>query len=87
MPWISDSQATVELIETRRLIETGIMELAVERATDKEIRQIGKVTDEMSAAADSGNIAKYQESAVEPATVGPCPPDAMLEFYFRTFFP
>lgn len=61
LPFISDSQATLELIETRRLIETGMMELAVERATENEIRQIGKVMDEMSAAASSGNIAEYQE--------------------------
>lgn len=61
LPFMSDRQATVELIETRRLIETGMIELAVERATESEIRQIGKVMDEMSAAAGSGNIAEYQE--------------------------
>jgi DNA-binding FadR family transcriptional regulator len=61
LPFMSDSQATAELIETRRLIETGMMELAVARATEKEIRQIGKVMDEMSAAADKGDIAEYQE--------------------------
>jgi GntR family transcriptional repressor for pyruvate dehydrogenase complex len=61
LPFISDSQATVELIETRRLIEIGMIELAVERATENEVWQIGKVVDEMRTAADSGNIAEYQE--------------------------
>ena len=61
LPFMSDGQATGELLETRRLIETGMMELAVERATENEIRHIGKVMDEMSAAASSGNIAEYQE--------------------------
>jgi GntR family transcriptional repressor for pyruvate dehydrogenase complex len=61
MPLISDSQATIELIETRRLIETGMMEFAVERATDKEIGQISKIMDDMSAAAERGDITAYQE--------------------------
>ena len=61
LPLMSDSQATIELIETRRLIESGMMELAVERATEKEVRQIGKVMDDMTAAADKGDINEYQE--------------------------
>lgn len=61
LSFMSDSQATVELIETRRLIETGMIELAVERATESEIQQIDKVMEGMSAASDSGNIAEYQE--------------------------
>lgn len=61
LPLMSDIQATVELIETRRLIETGMMELAVEQASDKEIRQIGKVMDEMLNSAKNGHIAEYQE--------------------------
>jgi len=61
LPLMSDNQATIELIETRRLIETGMIELAVERVTEKEIGQIGKVVDDMSAAADKGDIVEYQE--------------------------
>ncbi|MCG8641241.1 MAG: FadR family transcriptional regulator [Desulfobacterales bacterium] len=59
-PFLSDKQATAELNETRRLIEIGMIELAVERATDEEIAQIGEIVDEMVEAVRSDEIGDYQ---------------------------
>jgi GntR family transcriptional regulator, transcriptional repressor for pyruvate dehydrogenase complex len=60
-PLLSDSQATIELIETRRLIETGMTELAVMRASNKEIKQLGEIIDGMAASLHSNEIADYQQ--------------------------
>ena len=59
-PFLSDKQATTELNETRRLFEIGMIELAVERATDVEIEQIGEVVDGMVEAVRSNEISDYQ---------------------------
>ena len=39
-PMLSDSQATFELLETRRIVEIASMRLAVERITKEEIRSL-----------------------------------------------
>jgi GntR family transcriptional repressor for pyruvate dehydrogenase complex len=60
-PFLSDAEGVIELTETRRLIETGMIELAVARATDEEIAEIGRVMDESVEAAERGNLAEYRE--------------------------
>jgi GntR family transcriptional repressor for pyruvate dehydrogenase complex len=61
LPFLSDAEGVIELTETRRLIETGMIGLAVVRATDEEIAEIGRVMDESAEAASRGDIAQYQE--------------------------
>jgi GntR family transcriptional repressor for pyruvate dehydrogenase complex len=61
LPFLSDAEGVIELTETRRLIETGMIGLAVVRATDEEIAEIGRVMDESAEAAGRGDIAQYQE--------------------------
>jgi GntR family transcriptional regulator, transcriptional repressor for pyruvate dehydrogenase complex len=58
-PFMSDIQGTVELTEARRLIETGMVALAVVKATDEEIFEIGRVLKEAVKAARKGNIEGY----------------------------
>lgn len=58
---LSDQEGTIQLTEARRVIETGIVELAVERATAHELDQIGRIVDLMVAAAAKKDISGYQE--------------------------
>ena len=60
LPFMSDAQGTIELIETRRLFESGMIALVVVRATDEEIAEIGKVMDEMKDAVSRNAIDDYQ---------------------------
>jgi len=60
-PFLSDAAGVIELTETRRLIETGMIGLSVVRATDEEIAEIGRVMEESAEAAGRGDIAQYQE--------------------------
>jgi GntR family transcriptional repressor for pyruvate dehydrogenase complex len=61
LPFMSDAQGTIELIETRRLFETGMIALVVIRASDEEIAEIGAVIEEMQEAVLQNNINRYQE--------------------------
>ena len=58
---MSDAQGTIELIETRRMFETGMIALVVVRASDEEIAEIGKVMDEMEDAFSRNAVNDYQE--------------------------
>jgi GntR family transcriptional repressor for pyruvate dehydrogenase complex len=49
-PIISDSMASRELIEARRFIEIGTVELASRRATATDIRKIGDLAEKMTCA-------------------------------------
>jgi len=61
LPFMSDAQGTIELIETRRLFETGMIALVVVRASDQEIAEIGSVMDEMRDAVSRSAVDDYQE--------------------------
>jgi GntR family transcriptional regulator, transcriptional repressor for pyruvate dehydrogenase complex len=61
LPFMSDMKGTIELIETRRLFESGMIELAVVRATEKEIVEIGRVIKRMEVAVSLNKVGEYQE--------------------------
>jgi GntR family transcriptional repressor for pyruvate dehydrogenase complex len=61
LPFMSDAQGTIELIETRRLFETGMIALAVVRASEDEIAQIGRVLDGMQRALQNQSTNDYQQ--------------------------
>ncbi len=61
---LSDSQAFSELIEARRFIEVGAIELAVEHATDEQIQEMGKLVDEMDQTVAKRAIDQYTEKNV-----------------------
>ena len=61
LPFMSDAQGTIELTEIRHLIETGMIALAVVRATNEEIAEIGGVLKEAVKAARKGNIEEYYQ--------------------------
>lgn len=63
-PLISDRQATIELIETRRFIEIGAAELAVKNGTAEQVREMGLLIDEMTRAINEGRIDDYIEQDV-----------------------
>jgi GntR family transcriptional repressor for pyruvate dehydrogenase complex len=48
-PLIADTKATLELIEARRFVELGAVELAVKNATDDEVKEMGVIVDQMHA--------------------------------------
>jgi GntR family transcriptional repressor for pyruvate dehydrogenase complex len=59
LPLISDSQGVQELIEARRVIEVDMVELAVERSSDAELKQLGMILEEMTLMVESGRIEDY----------------------------
>ena len=61
LPFMSDAQGTIELTEIRHLIETGMIALAVVRATNEEIAEIGLVLKKALKAARKGNIEEYYQ--------------------------
>lgn len=63
-PLIADADATVELIEARRFIELGTVELAVKNATEEEMRQMGLLVDAMAGMLQSGDNRGYTEKNV-----------------------
>jgi len=64
-PMMSDAIATEELIDCRRFIETGTVELAVRNATDEEIEEIGVLVKKMKKATSEKKAEDYQELDVE----------------------
>jgi GntR family transcriptional repressor for pyruvate dehydrogenase complex len=61
MSILSDEQGTIQLTEVRRIIETGMVELAVERATEGEMAQIASVMQAMEKTAAENDIPGYRE--------------------------
>lgn len=49
-PLVSNREASMELMETRRIVETGLAGMAAKRATDAEIAELGQVLADMDAA-------------------------------------
>ena len=62
LPLISDADATIELIEARRMVEVSTVTLAVAKATDEEIREIGKALAEMADAAGRDQVNEFLQS-------------------------
>lgn len=60
-PLVSDSKATLELLEARRFIEVGVVELTVRHATAKDTLALGKIVNQMRPALDQGRMKKYAE--------------------------
>ncbi len=63
-PLMSDAQGTADLIEARRFLEVDCIELAVEKATDQEIRKLGLLVEEMAAAVRENRLDDYVEKDV-----------------------
>ncbi len=58
-PFISDADATFELIASRRLIEAAMVELAAENATEKDIRKMEVLLDDMTGALEERRTDEY----------------------------
>ncbi|NIQ39482.1 MAG: FCD domain-containing protein [Proteobacteria bacterium] len=63
-PLMADVSATVELIEARRSIEVGAVELAVDHATPEEIREMGALINDMTEALKAGDATAYTEKNI-----------------------
>ena len=58
-PLMDDPNATVELIEARRVVEVGAVELAAQHATQAQINQMGKLVKEMERLQEKGDTSAY----------------------------
>lgn len=58
-PLVSDTNATLKLLEARRLIEVSVVDLAVENATQNDIRKMGKLVQEMTRALEEDRTEDY----------------------------
>lgn len=63
-PLMADAQATIELIEARRFMEVGAVELAVSRATEGQIRQMGALVEDMTKMLEVGDADGYTEKNI-----------------------
>ncbi|MEW5912176.1 MAG: FadR/GntR family transcriptional regulator [Thermodesulfobacteriota bacterium] len=59
LPLISDAEATLQLVEARRVIELGVVSLAVTRASQEELEAIGQLLAEMERAVARGDVETY----------------------------
>jgi GntR family transcriptional regulator, transcriptional repressor for pyruvate dehydrogenase complex len=64
-PLVSDEPASLELIEARRFIEIGAVELAVAHATVKDVRKMGSLIRDMKRALDEGRPREYSALDME----------------------
>ncbi|MEW5722706.1 MAG: FadR/GntR family transcriptional regulator [Thermodesulfobacteriota bacterium] len=60
-PLVSDEAATLELVEARRFLETGVVELAVERATMADVRRLGRLVKDMTIALKEDRTDEYTQ--------------------------
>lgn len=60
-PLIDDHQATVELIDARRVIEVGAVELAAQFVTDAQLKEMGMLLEEMTRLLEKGDTKGYTE--------------------------
>lgn len=58
-PLIDDPSATVELIEVRRVVEVGAVELAAVNAGAKQIKQLGRLVQDMEKLQEKGDTNAY----------------------------
>ena len=61
LPLIDDARATFELLETRRIIEMGAVELAVVHAGDDQIQELGKLVEKMEKAYAGGRVDEFMK--------------------------
>lgn len=61
LPLVSNAEGTRELIEARRIVEVGMVELAVQKGTDAQVQQMGNLVEEMSGAIKNDNLTEYIE--------------------------
>ena len=60
-PLVSDIHATLKLIEARRFIEVGVVELAVENAEPEDIKNLGQLVEKMKGALKQNRVSDYSE--------------------------
>ena len=60
-PLVSDIQATLKLLEARRYIEAGVVELAVEHAQKEDLKKLGQIVDEMTVALHEDRTDDYSK--------------------------
>ncbi len=60
-PLVSDIHATLKLIEARRFIEAGVVELAVENAQTEDIKNLGRLIEKMKGALKQNRVGDYSE--------------------------
>ncbi|OFI39328.1 GntR family transcriptional regulator [Arthrobacter sp. SW1] len=58
----NDADAAVQLIELRRMLESGACELAAGKVTPKDLAQLGKHVDAMQAAHEKNDVAAFVEA-------------------------
>lgn len=58
-PLISDKQATIELIEVRRFVETGTAELSVKNIKPEQVKEMDSLIKEMHKSLKEGRIDDY----------------------------
>ncbi|MGA2400503.1 MAG: FadR/GntR family transcriptional regulator [Syntrophobacteraceae bacterium] len=61
-PMINDEKATIELLEFRRVIELGAVELAVPKAREDQIAEMGLVLDEMALAHADNRVSDFMKN-------------------------
>ena len=60
-PLVSDTDATLKLLEARRFIEVGVVELAVEHASRDDLQTMGQLIDDMTRALKQGRTDDYSK--------------------------
>lgn len=64
-PLLSDSKATLELIEARKELETLLIRFTAERITDDEIKELEEIMRSMNKAVEDENIKEYIKQDVK----------------------
>lgn len=65
LPPMSDAQGTIELIEARRLIEVGVLPMAIDKVTDEELKHMGQLLEEMDILAEEENVKEYRKKDLQ----------------------
>ncbi len=64
-PFITDKNATMELLEARQFIEIGAARLAAKNATKKQIKEMENLINEMAKAGEEANTQKLSEQDID----------------------
>lgn len=59
LPLISDTEATAQLVEARRIVEVGMVSLAAARISDEELEALSQLLADMETAVAQANIEEY----------------------------
>ncbi len=62
LPLVSDSEASMELMEARRMVEIGLAGMAARRASDEEIAELGRVLAAMDQARKGPDRKAFSEN-------------------------